>query len=67
MQNEEDLIRGLQLNQNLKIEKKGSNNTITFQNIEFTLNVKIKSKNEAYRSYVIDVCNTNKVADEKEN
>ncbi|WP_274871397.1 hypothetical protein [Serratia marcescens] len=56
MQNEEDLIRGLQLNQNLKIEKKGSNNTITFQNIEFTLNVKkIKSKNEAYRSYVIDV------------
>jgi len=67
MQNEEDLIRGLQLNQNLKIEKKGSNNTITFQNAEFTLNVKkIKSKNEAYRSYVIDVCNTNKVTDEKE-
>jgi hypothetical protein len=36
MQNEEDLIRGLQLNQNLRIEKKGSSNTITFHNTEFS-------------------------------
>ncbi|EPS0643867.1 hypothetical protein ACVBEK_002637 [Cronobacter malonaticus] len=67
MQNEEDLIRGLQLNQNLRIEKKGSSNTITFHNTEFSLNVKkIKSKNEAYRSYVIDICNLTEVSNEKE-
>ena len=66
MQNEEDLIRGLQLNRNLDIEKKDNDNIITFHNNLFTLNVKkIKSKNEAYRSYFIDICNIDKVSDEK--
>lgn len=67
MQNEEDLIRGLQLNRSLNIEKIDSENVITFNDAKFSLNVKkIKSKNEAYRSYFIDICNMNKVLYDKE-
>lgn len=67
MQNEEDLIRGLQLNSKLNISKKDDNNFISYNEISFNLNVKkIKSKNEAYRSYFIEISNARALSDEKE-
>lgn len=65
MQSEEDLIRGIQLNQNLKIEKRDSNTIITFNDTEFTLSVrKIKSKNEDYRSFIINIYNMAEIVDD---
>lgn len=66
MQNEDDLIRGLQLNRKLNIEENKSDNIIRFNGIDFSLNVKkIKSKNEAYRSYFIDITNIPPILEEK--
>lgn len=67
MQSEDDLIRGLQLNNKLKISENNNVNIISFDNIDFNLNVKkIKSKNENYRSYFIEISSTTPISNEEE-
>lgn len=67
MQSEDDFIKALQLNNELKINKNGDGSFIAYNNMNFQLKVKkIKSKNEDYRSYFIEIHNEKPILIEKE-